>query len=114
MGHDHCHEHNHEHSHGGHNHSHGHSHEHDDGHNHNHGDNHSHEGPTDAMDDKAKLKVLLDHWIKHNTEHQQSLVEWSDKARALGLAALAAALEKSAEEIGASVNTLRDAKGLFD
>ncbi len=37
-----------------------------------------------AKDDKAKLGILLDHWIEHNREHAQEFTEWAEKARGFG------------------------------
>ena len=34
-------------------------------------------------DERAKLRVLLSHWVEHNTEHSQEFREWADKAKAL-------------------------------
>jgi len=34
--------------------------------------------------DKAKIKTLLNYWIEHNKEHSQEIIEWAEKARALG------------------------------
>ena len=32
------------------------------------------------MDDvQEKLKVLLDYWIEHNSEHEQEFRDWADK-----------------------------------
>lgn len=31
------------------------------------------------MDDRAKLKVLIDHWIEHNMEHAREFTTWADK-----------------------------------
>ena len=35
-------------------------------------------------DERAKLRVLLSHWVEHNREHSQEFSEWADKAKALG------------------------------
>ena len=34
--------------------------------------------------DKAKIKTLLNYWVEHNKEHSQEIIEWAEKARALG------------------------------
>lgn len=37
-----------------------------------------------SMDERDKLKTLLNYWIEHNREHSQEFREWADKAKALG------------------------------
>ncbi|MCD6232348.1 hypothetical protein J7K28_06990 [Candidatus Aerophobetes bacterium] len=34
--------------------------------------------------DKEKLKILLEHWIKHNNEHLQEFQKWAKKAKVSG------------------------------
>jgi hypothetical protein len=41
-----------------------------------------------AKDEKAKLGILLDHWIEHNREHAQEFTEWAGKAKGFGEAAV--------------------------
>ena len=36
--------------------------------------------------EKEKLKILLNHWIEHNTEHAQEYAEWAEKAKGFGQA----------------------------
>lgn len=31
-------------------------------------------------DDKAKLRVLIDHWVEHNMEHAREFTTWAKKA----------------------------------
>jgi hypothetical protein len=38
--------------------------------------------------EKEKLKVLLNHWIEHNTEHAQEYTEWAEKAKYFGQVAV--------------------------
>ena len=33
------------------------------------------------MDDREKLRILVDHWIEHNREHAEEFQEWAGKAR---------------------------------
>ncbi len=36
------------------------------------------------MDDvQEKLRILLDYWIEHNSEHEQEFLEWADKVTML-------------------------------
>ncbi len=36
------------------------------------------------MDERAKLRTLLNHWIEHNKEHGQEFREWAGKAKVSG------------------------------
>jgi len=36
------------------------------------------------MEEKAKLSVLLKHWIEHNDEHASEFREWAAKAKNQG------------------------------
>lgn len=31
------------------------------------------------MDNRAKLKVLIDHWLEHNTGHAREFTAWAGK-----------------------------------
>jgi hypothetical protein len=33
------------------------------------------------MENREKLKVVLEHWLEHNKEHCQDLRQWAGKAR---------------------------------
>ena len=37
-----------------------------------------------SAEDKAKLKILLKHWVEHNKEHEEEFAIWADKARIAG------------------------------
>ena len=37
-------------------------------------------------DESGKLKILLNHWVGHNSEHAQEFREWAEKAKSLGQA----------------------------
>jgi len=39
-------------------------------------------------DEKEKLRILLDYWIKHNKEHGEEFREWAEKAKEGGEAAI--------------------------
>ncbi|MCL0104779.1 hypothetical protein M1O57_04235, partial [Dehalococcoidia bacterium] len=34
-----------------------------------------------AMDDREKLRTLVDHWIEHNREHAEEFREWARRTR---------------------------------
>ncbi|MFA4915249.1 MAG: hypothetical protein WC560_01080 [Syntrophales bacterium] len=36
------------------------------------------------MNELEKLKVLLPHWMEHNSEHAESYREWAEKTSSLG------------------------------
>ena len=37
-----------------------------------------------VSDEKAKLRTLLNYWIKHNKEHSQEFREWAGKVKGSG------------------------------
>ena len=37
-----------------------------------------------TSNERAKLRILLDHWVEHNREHSHEFSEWADRAKALG------------------------------
>lgn len=96
---------------------HDHNHHHGDGHHHHHEDehqhNHDHSDGGAEMSDKQKLKVLVEHWVKHNTDHKASLDEWCEKAAAMGLPEVSDILKKSSALMGDSINVLQTATDLI-
>jgi hypothetical protein len=54
---------------------------------------------------KQKLTVLLEYWIKHNEEHGDEFKEWADKADALEGIDIRGELMQACEEMG-RVNVL--------
>ena len=34
--------------------------------------------------EKEKLKILLNHWVEHNSEHAQEFSRWAEKAKSSG------------------------------
>lgn len=55
------------------------------------------------MDDiREKLKVLLDYWIEHNSEHEKEFRDWADKVSSSSTE-VARQLQKAATKM-ASVN----------
>lgn len=54
------------------------------------------------MEEMEKLRVLLDHWIEHNSAHEEEFARWAERARQEGLAVVAA-------EIAEAVSRLREA-----
>jgi len=62
------------------------------------------------MDDvPEKLRVLLDYWIEHNSEHEREFRDWADKA-ASSSAEVAKQLQKAATKMTAVSDELMKAK----
>jgi len=62
------------------------------------------------MDDiQEKLRVLLDYWIEHNSEHEQEFRDWADKVGPLSTE-VAQQLREAAAGMAAASNELVKAK----
>ena len=62
------------------------------------------------MDDvQGKLKILLDYWIEHNSEHEQEFRDWADKA-ASSSTEVAQQLQEAAAKMAAASDELLKAK----
>jgi hypothetical protein len=62
------------------------------------------------MDDvQEKLKILLDYWIEHNSEHEKEFRDWADKAASLSTE-VAQQLQKAATKMAAVSDELMKAK----
>ena len=62
------------------------------------------------MDDvQEKLRILLDYWIEHNSEHEQEFRDWADKVTILS-AEVAHQLREAAAKMAASSAELMKAK----
>jgi rubrerythrin len=62
------------------------------------------------MDDvREKLRILLDHWIEHNGEHEKELRNWADKVTSSSVE-VAQQLQKAAAEMAAVSDELMKAK----
>ena len=63
-----------------------------------------------AMDDvQEKLRILLDYWIEHNSEHEKEFRDWADKAVSLSTE-VAQRLQGAATKMAAVSNELMKAK----
>jgi hypothetical protein len=63
-----------------------------------------------AMDDvQEKLRILLDYWIEHNSEHEQEFRDWADKVGSLSTE-VAQQLREAATKMAASSKELMKAK----
>lgn len=47
---------------------------------HNHHHNHNHETSSNLSFDEKTVK-LLEHWIKHNTDHSETYRDWANKVK---------------------------------
>jgi hypothetical protein len=62
------------------------------------------------MDDvQEKLKILLDYWIEHNSEHEQEFRDWADKMSSLSTE-VAQQLREAAARMAAASDELMKAK----
>ena len=62
------------------------------------------------MDDvREKLRVLLDYWIEHNSEHEKEFRAWADKVVSLS-PDVAQRLREAAAKMAAASNELMKAK----
>jgi len=63
-----------------------------------------------AMDDvQEKLRILLDYWIEHNSEHEKEFRDWADKVVPLSTE-VAQQLREAAARMAAASNELMKAK----
>jgi len=63
-----------------------------------------------AMDDvQEKLRILLDYWIEHNSEHEKEFRDWADKVVSLS-AEVAQQLREAATKMAAVSSELMKAK----
>ena len=51
------------------------------------------------MDGREKLRILVDHWMKHNREHAEEFREWAGKARSFEEQAAGDNILKAAERL---------------
>jgi hypothetical protein len=63
-----------------------------------------------AMDIRAKLSHLLDHWVEHNDAHLTSYRDWAAQASAGGLKDAAASLEEAIRAVESANEAMRRAK----
>jgi hypothetical protein len=50
--------------------------------------------------DQERLRVLLPHWIEHNTEHAAEFVQWAERTLAAGEQKVAEELALAAKQVG--------------
>ena len=52
-----------------------------------------------SNDERAKLRILLGHWVQHNNEHSQEFKGWADKAKAFGAVEVGENMLQAAQEM---------------
>lgn len=57
---------------------------------------HHHHDKESDMSFQEKLEKLLQHWVKHNTDHAETYREWMKKAEMEDMKEVANCLEKAA------------------
>jgi rubrerythrin len=65
------------------------------------------------MDDiQEKLRILLDYWIEHNSEHEKEFREWADKVDSLSNEVAQQLREAAAEMVAASKELMKAKQAL--
>ena len=62
-----------------------------------------------SSDERAKLRVILSHWVEHNREHSQEFSEWAVKAKSLGEAEVGEEMLRAAQAMDESSDFLTQA-----
>jgi len=58
---------------------------------------HHHSDSHDELPLEQKLLKLLEHWVKHNTDHAVTYRNWAEKAKANGMSEVASLLQDAAD-----------------
>lgn len=64
---------------------------------HHHDHDHHHHDTGETLSFEEKMIKLLEHWIKHNNDHEANYREWADKADTDGLNEVAGELKTAAQ-----------------
>ncbi len=51
------------------------------------------------MDDEGKLRVLIEHWMEHNSEHAREFNTWASKAGDVGQDEVRSHIEEAAHQM---------------
>lgn len=66
------------------------------------------------MKEAEKLQILLDHWIEHNSAHEEEFERWVEKARQAGLEEVSHQISGAAESLRQASRCLRQAQNHLD
>jgi len=61
------------------------------------------------MDDTAKLKHVITHWVEHNESHLDDYRRWGETAAKLGLDSVKAEINAAVEKLSRSNDHLKKA-----
>ena len=61
------------------------------------------------MDDTAKLKHVIRHWVEHNESHLEDYRRWGETAAKLGLDSVKAEINAAVEKLSRSNDHLKKA-----
>ena len=50
-------------------------------------------------DERDKLKILLSHWVQHNSGHAREFREWAERARKLGQSMVGEDIMQAAQQM---------------
>ena len=62
-------------------------------------------------EERAKLRILLKHWVVHNKEHSQEFIAWADKAKTIGEVEIGKKMLQAAGEMDKAGEFLSQALG---
>ncbi len=77
------------------------------GHDHDHGHHHGHDTES-PMSFEQKMEKLLEHWIRHNSDHAHTYEDWAARANENGMGEAAALLKEVAQMTLAINDKFRD------
>ncbi len=59
------------------------------------------------MEERERLRVMIEHWIRHNESHFEEYRRWAEVARALGLGDVESRILEA-------VDRIKEANGFFE
>jgi hypothetical protein len=74
---------------------------------------HHHHDTESTLSFEEKLEKLLDHWIRHNEEHQDTYQKWAERSMENQLNEVAAVLEEAGNLTESINHKLRAAAGFL-
>jgi len=58
------------------------------------------------MNERAKLRTLLNYWMEHNKEHSQEFRDWAERAKVMGEAEASSEILRAAQEMNQANESL--------